>query len=153
MSADSRSVLRPLRGVTGEHADLRDAFESLAKPVFFPRGAILFRQNDSSSGVHLLTRGRARVFLTSDSGSKIVLRTVGPGYLLGLPATIMGTPHLFTAETTEDSEITFLPATDVLEYLRLRGDLCFDIVQMLGAELLHLPPAVHRPATRRRRSD
>jgi CRP/FNR family transcriptional regulator len=124
----------------------------MAEPAPLARGTVLFRQGDAAMGVYLLTRGTAKLFLTSDSGEKLTLRTAGPGNLLGLSAAISGNAHLLTAELIEDADISFIPTSEALDFLRKRSDLCFNVVQMLGDELLQLPPVVNRPATRRRRN-
>ncbi len=135
------------------HPDLRAGFESLAAPTFFPRGTILFRQGDSSRGVYLLMEGKANLSLRSDSGRNIAFRNVGPGYVLGLVGTILNRSYLFTAELIDDSHIAFIPGAQVVEFLKTRGDLCFEVVQMLGGELNELPQVVHKKASRMRRTN
>jgi CRP-like cAMP-binding protein len=133
------------------HPDLRAGFDHLAKATPHPKGAILFRQGQAPRGVFLLKQGRARLCMRSDAGRNVTFRNVGPGYVLGVPSTILNKPYLFTAELLEDSQVAFIPCAEVLEFLRRRSDLCFDVVQLLGGELMEIPPVVHRPATRRRR--
>jgi CRP-like cAMP-binding protein len=133
------------------HPDLRSGFDHLAKATAQAKGAVLFRQGQAPRGVFLLKHGRARLSMRSDAGRNVTFRNVGPGYVLGVPSTILNKPYLFTAELLEDSQVSFIPSDQVLEFLRKRSDLCFDVVQLLGGELMEMPPVVHRPATRRRR--
>jgi CRP-like cAMP-binding protein len=152
MACNPHSQVRPRGGEAfASHPDLRAGFDHLAKAALNPKGAVLFRQGQTPVGVFLLRHGRARLSMRSDAGRNLTVRNVGPGYVLGLPSTILNKPYLFTAELLEDSQVAFIPCADVLEFLRKRGDLCFDVVQLLGGELMELPPAVHRPASRRRR--
>lgn len=133
------------------HPDLRAGFDHLARPAAHKKGAVLFRQGQNPRGVFLMVHGRARLSMRADNGRNVTYRNVGPGYVLGLPSTILNKPYLFTAELLDDSQVAFIPAEDVVEFLRKRSDLCFDVVQLLGGELMEMPPVVHRPATRRRR--
>ena len=135
------------------HADLRAGFESLAHPKFYPRGTILFRQGEPSRGVYLLVHGRANLSLRADTGRSVSFRNVGAGYVLGLPGTILNRTYIFTAELIDDAQVAFIPATEVVEFLRHRGDLCFEVVQMLGGELMELPKVIHARATRKRRTN
>jgi CRP/FNR family transcriptional regulator, nitrogen oxide reductase regulator len=135
------------------HPDLRAGFETLASATFHPRGTILFRQGEPSRGVYLLAQGRANLLLRADNGRRVTFRTVGPGYVLGMPGTILNRTYIFTAELIEDSQVAFIPAADVVEFLRQRGDLCFDVVQMLGAELMELPKVIHKRATRKKHTN
>ncbi len=114
------------------------------------KGTVLFRQGEPSRGVYLLLEGAARVFLQRDDKRTVQVRTVGRGYLLGLPGTILDRGYLFTAKLAQDSRVAFIPSQDLIEFLRQRSDLCFDVVEMLGGELLDLPPAVPRRTTRNR---
>jgi CRP-like cAMP-binding protein len=143
---------RSIEAFTG-HPDLRAGFASLAAAKSYPRGTILCRQGEPSRGVYLLVQGRANLTLRSDTGRGVTFRTVGAGYVLGLPGTILNRNYIFTAELIDDSQVAFIPATDVVEFLRNRGDLCFDVVQLLGGELMELPKVIHKRATRRRRTN
>ena len=135
------------------HPDLRAGFGSLAPATFHPRGTILFRQGEASRGVYLLVQGRANLTLRADSGRGVTFRTVGAGYVLGLPGTILNRTYIFTAELIDDSQVAFIPAADVVEFLRNRGDLCFDVVQLLGNELMELPKVIHKRVTRAKRTN
>ena len=135
------------------HPDLRAGFETLAPTTFHPRGTILFRQGEPSRGVYLLVQGRANLSLRADNGRSVTFRNVGAGYVLGMVGTILNRTYIFTAELIADSQVAFIPAADVVEFLRQRGDLCFDVVQMLGGELMELPKVIHKRATRTRRTN
>ena len=103
--------------------------------------------------MYLLVQGRANLSLRADNGRSVTFRTVGAGYVLGMPGTILNRTYIFTAELIDDSQVAFIPSPDVVEFLRQRGDLCFEVVQMLGRELMELPKAVHKRATRNRRTN
>lgn len=135
------------------HPDLRAGFQTLAPATFRPRGTILFHQGEPSTGVYLLMQGRANLSLRADNGRSITYRNVGPGYVLGLPGTILNQTYLFTAELMDDSEVAFIPSAAVVEFLRQRGDLCFEVVQMLGGELMELPKAIHKRVPRKKRTN
>jgi CRP-like cAMP-binding protein len=135
------------------HPDLRAGFESLAPANFHARGTVLFRQGEPSRGVYLLVQGRANLSLRADTGRSVTFRNVGTGYVLGLPGTILNGAYVFTAELIDDSHVAFIPAAEVVEFLRHHGDLCFEVVQMLGGELMELPKVIHARSPRKRRTN
>lgn len=114
------------------------------------KGTVLFRQGEPSRGVYLLLEGAARLSLQGDDNRSSTVRTVGRGYLLGLPGTILNSSYLFTAKLVQDSRVAFVPSGVLVEFLRTRSDLCFDVVELLGGELLEMPPSVPQRATRNR---
>ncbi len=135
------------------HPDLRAGFESLAPARFYSQGTTLFRQGDPARGVYLLLHGKANLSVRADTGRSVTFRNVGAGYVLGLPGTILNRNYMFTAELMDDAQVAFIPAEQVVEFLRQRGDLCFDVVQMLGSELMELPKTLHKRSTRIKRTN
>ena len=132
------------------HAELVAALQQRGSLLTHPKGTILFRQGEPSRGVYLLLEGSARLSIERDNRRSVFVRAVGRGYLLGLPGTILNGRYLFTAKLAENSRVVFIPSADLIEFLRQRSDICFDVVEMLGGELLELPPTVHARATRNR---
>jgi CRP-like cAMP-binding protein len=130
--------------------ELSAALQQLGSVEMQRKGTVLFREGDPARGVYLIVAGAATLSLATDDGRNITVRNVGPGFLLGLPGTILSRNYLFTAKLAQDSRVTFVPAPDLMQFLRLNNDLCFDIVEMLGGELIDIPPAVYRRARRHR---
>lgn len=134
-------------------AEVRAGMDTLARGKVLPRGTVLFRQGEAPRGVWVMHRGRARLVLRSDAGQARSFRTVGPGYVLGLPATILNVPYLFTAQLAQRSEVAFVERGELLHFLRRRADLCFDVVQQLGGDLVDLHGNGRSPRRKRARSN
>lgn len=132
------------------HPELVTALQHLGSAEIRRKGTVLFREGDPARGVYLISTGSASLSLHADDGRNVAVRSVGPGYLLGLPGTILSRNYLFTARLTQDSRVTFVPTGALLDFLRVHNDLCFDIVEMLGGELIDLPPIVYHRARRHR---
>lgn len=132
------------------HPELMTALQHLGSAEVQQKGTILFREGDPARGVYLIVRGSANLSIHADDGRNIAVRSVGPGYLLGLPGTILNRGYLFTAKLTQDSRVTFVPTGALLDFLRVHNDLCFDIVEMLGGELIDMPPVVYHRSRRHR---
>lgn len=130
-------------------AEVRAGMDALSLGKILPKGTTLFRQGDPATGVWLLHKGRARLTMRNDAGKIVPYRTVRAGYVLGLPGTILDIPYLFTAELVEKSEVAFIERRRMLEFLRQRADLCFNVVQQLGGELIDMKIGPKAAARRR----
>jgi len=129
---------------------LLEGLEGIAYPIEREAGSILLCEGESG-GIFLLCRGKARLTMYSRTGEKLAFRTVGPGYLLGLPESMRNRPYNFTAELLEDSQVAFIRNQDIPTLLRRRSDLCFRVVQTLSRELRRLQRAAIPPGRRVRR--
>lgn len=130
---------------------LLEGLEDITYPIEREAGSILLCEGECG-GIFLLCRGKARLTMYSRTGEKLAFRTVGPGYLLGLPASMRNKPYNFTAELLQDSQVAFIRNQDIPTLLRRRGDLCFRVVQTLSHELRRLQQAAIPPGRRTRRA-
>lgn len=104
------------------------------------KGAVLFRQGDPARGIYVVESGKISLTMTEDD-RRIRYRTVGAGYILGLPATICDQPYSLTAEVVEDVTLRFVDQATVVDFLRGRSDLCLRVVEILGHELTDMRKA------------
>ena len=138
------SAISHLQPNLGDTSKLLQGLEDIAYPIEREAGAILLCEGENG-GIFLLVRGRARLTMYSRTGERLAFRTVGPGYLLGLPASMRNKPYNFTAELLEDSQVAFIRTQDIPTLLRRRGDICFRLVQTLSQELRKLQRAAIPP--------
>lgn len=117
--------------VAGSRAELLKVLSGLQSVVTYRKGSLLFHQGQPADGVYVLRTGRARLSLAGLGHSE--LQIAGPGCLLGLPAAIRNDLHDFSAELLENSQVGFISRDDLLAHLRRDRDLCFNVVQLLGA--------------------
>lgn len=130
---------------------LLEGLEGIAYPIEREAGSILLCEGETG-GIFLLCRGKARLTMYSRTGEKLAFRTVGPGYLLGLPASMRKQPYNYTVELLEDSQVAFIRNQDIPTLLRRRSDLCFRVVQTLCHELRRLQRAALPPGRQARRA-
>lgn len=98
----------------------------------YPRGAILFMEEQPCRGVFVLCQGSVKLFTSSSEGKDIILRIAEPGEVLGLSAAVHGRPYLATAETAEPTQATFFRRDDFVNFLREHGDAAFHATQVLS---------------------
>jgi CRP-like cAMP-binding protein len=72
--------------------------------IFFPEGAVIFRQGDGGDCMFVVATGRVRLTLGAGSQVKEVA-TVGPGEFFGELALLHGAVRTATAEAVEDTTV------------------------------------------------
>lgn len=128
----------------GATVALSEALQTLGVAQTGRAGTHLFRSGDQVRGVFLLLKGSVR--LTLDENGISYRRTVGPGSVLGLPATMCLKPYSLTAEVMEPLQYVFVECAIVKEFLRTRPDLCFQVVEILAREVREMRHATGEAA-------
>jgi CRP/FNR family cyclic AMP-dependent transcriptional regulator len=99
---------------------------------FYPKGATLFVEGQAGRGIFILCTGRVKLSISSLDGKTLIVRLSEPGEVLGLPATVTGTPYELTAEVVEPTQANFVSKQDFLAFLREYGDVAVRVAQQLG---------------------
>src|SRR5215831_7474422 len=88
--------------------ELSKALRAASKSVKKEKGSILFRAGARASGAFLVRSGRVQLQLEGAAGL-YPTRVLGPGSILGLPATVSGEPYSLTARAEQDCQLDFIP--------------------------------------------
>lgn len=123
---------------TASRWGLWTALEKIASPMVAAQGSMLFRQGEDARGVFLLRRGKIRLYMQTSGEKDFSYRIVGPGSILGFPATFSNAPYTLTAETLADCELGFVEAAEVLELMSKNTELCFYALQNISQEVRRL---------------
>lgn len=119
--------------------ELAQALDAIAHAHCCPPGEVLFRQGQPAGGVLVVRRGKVRLSACShQNDERLPYRTVGPGYVLGLPALFSGEPYSLTAEALEECVLGTVDRQTALELVRRRRDLCFQAADLLAREVRNL---------------
>src|SRR5581483_487199 len=115
----------------------RPALESLDKIKYtaaYPQGAVLFVEGQMPRGIYMLCKGRVKMSTTSSDGKTLILKIAQPGEVLGLHATVSGSPYEITAETAQPCQLNFIKREDFLHFLEEHGDACLKAAQHLSKD-------------------
>ena len=126
---------RPDRLFCDMAADALQALDGVKIVATHPKGSILFSEGRPAKGVYVLCDGRAKLSICSEAGKRLMLRIAGPGEVLGLGATMSGTPYEISAELLDTSQVMFIRRKDLLKFLRDNSELCLKVVQVLSQDL------------------
>ena len=128
---------------------LQAELERLATIVLKPNGTTLFRRGDAVSGLFLIRSGQVSLGLDRETPG-YPARILGPGAIVGLPATVSGKPYSLTAKVVDDAELAFVPRDAVLECLQNNPRLCFQVMDMLSGEISDIRSAFRQTDSTRR---
>jgi len=128
-------AFRPDRLFCDMPTEALQAFDAVKSQVTCEKGAVLFAEGRPSRGIYVLCDGRAKLSICAENGKRLMLRIAGPGEVLGLGASMSGTPYEVTAELLDSSQVVFVRRKDLLKFLRDHRDACMMVVQMLSQDL------------------
>lgn len=117
---------------------LRESLSACGEPQLLEPGTILFQQGETVKGIYVVNSGKVRLSLTDSDGVSAPDRMAQQGSVLGLPATMGGSPYTLTARVQERSEVVFVDRERALSLLRQNPTLCFEVVEILAQEVSHM---------------
>lgn len=89
--------------------------DKVAVNLSLSTGSVLFRSGEPALAVYVVRKGSIDL-LWVDSQCVFVMDTLGPGNIVGLPASLSGM-YTLTARAAEDSELGFIYAGKCLDFL------------------------------------
>jgi CRP/FNR family transcriptional regulator, cyclic AMP receptor protein len=109
------------------------AFERTKAHKTYPKNRVLFLEGQAARGLFVLCSGQVKMSVSAGDGKTFILKVARPGELLGLSATISGSPYEVTAETLEPCEVSIVKREDFLRFLKDNPDACFKVTEQLGS--------------------
>lgn len=111
----------------------------------------LFREGDESDGVYLIKSGRLSLSLEASPGKTVMNRTVGAGYVLGLPATINGHSYSLNCDVVEDAELAYISRSGLTRLIQSDAGTAMKLLDLLSSEIQALRAALTYPHRRARK--
>lgn len=118
-----------------------DALERLAEKTHrrsYPRGAVIFREDDPGDSLCVLVAGLVKVYRTSPDGDEMVLVTMGPGAVFGELPAIDGGLRSASAAAVEATTVLTLTRTALLDALRESPELVERLLRSMGSMVRRL---------------
>lgn len=117
-----------------DSSELITELNRIASGISKDGGTILFRSGDPVSGVFIVRRGAVRLSLGVPS-DLYPPRTLGPGEIAGLPATLTGNYSLTAEVVGPHAELGYVPSHDVSALLEGSPRLCFMAMHLISEEI------------------
>jgi CRP/FNR family cyclic AMP-dependent transcriptional regulator len=112
-------------------AALKD-FNAARSSATYPAGALLFLEKQDPRGVFVLCAGQVKLSISSSGGKTLILRIAKPGEILGLMATMSGSPYEVTAETLHPCQVAFVRRDDFLRFVAKHPEAYQGVVKQLS---------------------
>lgn len=77
------SSLREAQFLASASSESKDILESAAELTPYPAGSTIFQQGDAAEGVMFIRSGAVRIYVERPDGTRVELRTLGPGDIFG----------------------------------------------------------------------
>ena len=112
------------------------AVRTVRKPL--SAGELLFSEGELCHGLHIIARGKVRIFKTSLGGREQVLAINHPGESVAELPVFDGGPYPASAMAVEDAEIAFISRRDFQAYCMEHPAVALKMLAMVGARLRRL---------------
>jgi CRP/FNR family cyclic AMP-dependent transcriptional regulator len=114
---------------------LINALEAQTSSRYFSRGAILFSQGQSPTGLYIIRSGTISLIMKADNGLEIAHFSVGAGSILGLPSIVSGQPYTLSARAVEGLEARCVSPEEFDRLMHERPSLRPKVLEVLAAEV------------------
>ena len=101
-------------------------------------GEILFSEGDACSGLHIVSRGRVRIFKTSASGREQLLGVEGPGGTVAELPVFDNGPYPASVSAMEETEIAFISRRNFHAFCLEHPEVALKVLSVVGARLRNL---------------
>jgi len=104
----------------------------------FSAGELLFSEGEPCSGLHIIARGKVRIFKTSVNGREQVLAVNVPGESVAELPVFDGGPFPASAMATEETEVAFISRRDFRSFCIEHPEVSLKVLSVVGARLRRL---------------
>jgi CRP/FNR family transcriptional regulator len=104
----------------------------------FKSGELLFTEGEPCHGLHIIARGKVRIFKTSANGREQVLAVNQPGESVAELPMFDGGPYPASAAAVEDTQIAFISQHDFHDYCLEHPQVALKMLAIVGARLRRL---------------
>ncbi len=101
-------------------------------------GEVLFHEGEPCQALHIVVRGRVRIYKSSASGREQVLAVNGPGESIAEVPVFDGGAYPASAMAVEDGEIAYILRRDFVNVCLDRPEVALKMQEMVGARLRRL---------------
>ena len=104
----------------------------------FAAGELLFSEGEPCNGLHIIARGKIRIFKTSVNGREQVLALNGPGDTVAELPVFDGGAYPASASAVDDTEIAFISRRDFHAYCLEHPEVALKVLAQVGGRLRRL---------------
>ncbi len=113
----------------------RTALAGVLDVVRVPANQLVFNYNDPGDSLYIVRAGAVEIFVTDDTGKRIVLETSGVGDYFGEISLLDSGPRTAAVVATEDLEALRLDRPDLEQFLNRYPSAALDMLAVMGRRL------------------
>jgi len=113
----------------------RTALAGVLDVVRVPANQLVFNYNDPGDSLYIIRAGAVEIFVTDDTGKRIVLETSGVGDYFGEISLLDKGPRTAAVVATEDLEALRLDRPDLEQFLNRYPSAALDMLAVMGRRL------------------
>ena len=118
-------------------AELQTLALRTVRKLFSP-GELLFSEGEPCNGLHIIARGKVRIFKTSVNGREQVLAVNVPGEIVAELPVFDGGPFPPSCSAIEETEIAFISRRDFQAYCMEHPEVSLKVLKVVGTRLRRL---------------
>lgn len=103
--------------------------------VSFKTDQYIFYSGNSPLGIYAIESGLVKLEVNSPKGAAHTLRLMGPGSILGYRSLFANEPYLASAMAVEDSQLCFIPKSDILKIASTQPQAALNLMSYLAKDL------------------
>jgi len=138
MNEDIEMILRKTPLFAGLTEQEMHALATRVSKKQFQRGALLFAEGDSCTGLFLVASGKIRIFQLSPAGREHVLAVEGPGSSFAELPVFDGGNYPASASALEDAEVLFISRKEFQNFCREHPEVALKVLAVVGSRLRRL---------------
>jgi CRP/FNR family transcriptional regulator, cyclic AMP receptor protein len=104
----------------------------------FSAGELLFSEGEPCNGLHIIAKGKVRIFKTSVGGREQVLAVNNPGESVAELPVFDGGPYPASAVAIEDTEMAFISRRDFHAHCMEHPEIALKVLAVAGVRLRRL---------------
>jgi uncharacterized membrane protein len=128
--------------------DEREVLARHLDEVCVPAGQLVFQMNDPGGTLFVIRTGAVEVFLTNDTGERVVLETPGPGEVFGEVSFLDGGSRTASVLVIEDLDALAVDRDDLSHLFRAHPEAGLDIIAAMGKRLRRSVELLRNTASR-----
>lgn len=129
-------------------AQERVTLASMVDEVHLPSGQVIFEYGAPGDSLFIIDSGEVEVFLTDDTGNRIVLERNTPGDVFGEIALLAPGPRTASAVASSAVEALRVDRHDLEEFLQLHPTAALDLLDVVGRRLRNTNEQLRHTASR-----
>lgn len=115
--------------------EARKVIERVRSTVKFKADQTVFYQGNEPIGLYVIQSGLVKLESTTEEGSSLTRRLLGPGQALGYRSLFANEVYQASAVTIEDSEFCFLPKQSLMAVVQEYPEVAVNLLRQLSLDL------------------